>query len=236
MKRKILLSIVTFLIVFITTIWLSLPYENIAVKAIKTIEKTAKIDLEYEQLKSGPLSTQLNALEAKEIPLGKLTLYHGPLSLISGNIGYELSGTINAEGKLSAKNITLVGDISSGIINNLTDQLKVTGDIKADIGFNPQENSSEVSAEAGKIGIKTPMGMMDFENITLEINSIGRRVNIKRLTSDDAMALNLSGTIIINGKAPERSSVNINGTFDLAGQKKKIVLNGRADRLTPSIR
>lgn len=236
MKRKILLSIITFVVIFITALWLSLPYENIAVKAIKTIEQTAKIDLKYDQLKSGPLSTSISALEAKNIPLGELSLNHSPLNLIFGNIGYKLSGTINSEGKLSANNVTLVGNISSGVINNFTDQVKITGDLKADIRFNPQNSSAEVVAQAGKAGIKTPMGMMDFEKVSIEVSSKGKRVNIRKLASDDSMALNLSGTIIINERAPERSTVNIRGTFNLAGQKKEIILNGRADRLTPSIR
>jgi len=236
MKKQLIASICLSVFIFVFTLWLTLPYENFAIAAIKGIEKQAKVSVSYSDIKSGSLSTTLSDLEIDNIPIGDVTLNYSPLKLLMGKITYSSTGVVNASGQLSADNSTIKGTVSSGLINSLITDVTFGGEVKVDAQLSMSDNTGKALAYADKATIKTPMGPMTFEKIDTDIDVKDNSIVVNKLTSKDSMELDLKGDIKVNKSNFERSMININGTFSLMNQTKEITLKGIADRLQPSIR
>lgn len=235
MKKQIIMTAALSVVIFIFTLWLSLPYENFVLKGLGEAERQAKVSITYSDIDSGPLSTTLEDLQVNDIPVGNVKVSYSPFRLMTGSIGYSAAGAVNAKGKLSAGSFTLDGSISSGVLNKLIEDAEFTGDIKADVKADLSEMKADIAASADKVKLQTPMGPMEFEKIDIEAGYDKNTVTLKKLTSQDSMELNLKGTIRVNTRMPDKSFVDLNGTFNLIGQEKQIRLKGRADKLEPSI-
>ncbi|ADD67278.1 hypothetical protein Dacet_0480 [Denitrovibrio acetiphilus DSM 12809] len=236
MKNKIIYSAITFVLVFLITLWLTLPYSKIVAGALKNAERQAKIDIRYSEQKSGPLSTTFSDVAVNEIPVGDVKISYSPFRLITGSVGYKTAGAVNLKGKLSSGRVTAKGTVSSGLINNLTDKVSFNGDVLLDMDASLKDGTMSMEASADKASIDTPMGPMAFEKITAAAQKEKNKITLTKLASEDSMKLDLKGEIRVNNRTPEKSVVSITGTFDLMGQTKKLVLQGRADNITPSIR
>jgi hypothetical protein len=235
MRKQIAASVAAFIIIFTATIWLSLPYENFARQAMAQAGQSG-IKLETSGLKSGPFSTDISDLFINENPIGDIHLSYSPITLLTRSISFTSSGAVESAGVVSPAELTAEGSISSGLVNSQTSEATFNGDIKLKIKANLKSKTATVTAYAEKATINTPMGPMAFERINAEADYQKGLIIIKKLTSEDDLALNLKGEVKINMKRPEKSTVNISGTFNLLGQDKNITLKGSADKLTPSIR
>jgi hypothetical protein len=236
MKKQIIAASVLSVVIFIFTLWITLPYENFVQKALTQAEKQGGISISFSDISSGPLSTTLEELELNGNPIGTVKLSYSPLKLIMGKVGYRTSGAVNAAGVLSSDDITFKGRVSSGLINGLTDELSITGDLQADIKANPEINKAGFAIFAEKLKLNTPMGPMDFEKVTAEAVLGDNRLTINKLTSEGSMELNLKGTVRFNPKDITRSLVDMSGTFNFLGEQKQLTLKGLADNIQPSIR
>jgi len=236
MKKKIITASALAILIFVFTLWLTLPYENFVIKGLSDAGKQAGISISYADISSGPLSTTLKKFEVDGNPIGTVKIYYSPLKLMTGKISYKSSGAVNAEGNASNNSITFKGKVSSGLINSLIKDVDIEGDLQADIKANPEEGSADFTLLTDKLKLNTPLGPMDFEKVNANAVLENNKLTLNKLTSEDSMALDLKGNIRLNNKDITRSFIDISGTVNFMGQKKELTLKGLANNIQPSIR
>jgi len=235
MKKQIIYGSIAFVSAFIILFLLFLPYDNLAAMGIAAIQKETKTNIRYSSISSGIFSTKLEDLEINEIPVGKVRIGYSPLSILTKSISLESTGAVNANIDFSPSDYEFDLNINSAIVNLLSDKAEFGGKITAVGTGSADDQTASGAVHLDKATIETPIGKLDFEKIDAEIDVKGNTVTIKKLTSKDVMALNLSGTINVNKKNFNLSLVNINGTVNVIGSEKKLTLKGRLNNLKPSI-
>jgi len=232
MKRQIALSASLFASVFITALWLSLPYGHFAEKALSRIRS----DISYSSISSSPLSTEIRGLEIEKLPIGDVEIGYSPARLVTKSISFKSAGMIEGSGRLSMKSVSANITVSGGLIKQLTDQVDFKKPLVISVEGSPIDSFADITAESKELTLKSPIGNLDFKDVRAEINVNGNRINIKSLTSGDETKLSLSGDIILNRNRPESSQTNLRGTLDFLGETKEITLKGRLNNLQPSLR
>ncbi len=206
---------------------------------LEKLKSNVKLKLNYSQIDSGPFSTELDKLEVDDLPVGgDLTVNYSPISLFTRSISVtSKGGAVNGSAKLSEKHTSFDLDINPAIINSLTKEAELAGKLTIKGEGSPSDMTFSANISSEKIGINTPIGRLDFTLLNAELYLEKNNLTIKRLTSQDDMALDLNGTISLNYTNPETSVANINGTVNfLGGVQKQITLKGRLNNIQPSIR
>jgi len=236
MKKKILISTAVFTVIFIISIWTMIPYENLIKLSLTKIERSTKYNISYTSLSSGPLSTQIDNFEINNIPLGVIKAGHGPFNLISQKIDIDIKGPVTGEAVLSESKSSFDVSISSALINSFVEKAEFEGDIRAKGKGSPAKEEAEAVISLDKVTVDSELGPLSFEKINTELSVSGNTLTIKKLTSEDDFAMNLTGTVRINQKNFAQSLVNISGSINVFGEKKELLIKGRFSSLQPSIR
>jgi len=236
MKGKILASTTLFIVTFVISLWLMFPYEKFAISIINSATAKSGIDISYEEIESGALSTTLSELEINSIPIGKLKVGYSPLSIISKAITVDSSGYVNLKSTLSEKSSKFDLKTGGAILNALSKDVKFSGDLKSDGVFSIKEETADLKAYIDNISFKTPVGEMSLRDVRGNFNLEGDKLTVRSLTSEDSTKLRLKGDIRINRRNPVKSFVNLSGSLNLFGQEKRIRLSGRGTNIKPEIK
>lgn len=237
MKNKILIGSAVFILVFLITLFISFPYQNVVAKAVITAAAKSGLKISYNEIQSGPFGTVFKELEINDIPIDSLEASYSPLSLFSKSATITIKGLINADAKVSPTSTEYEAEISESVINRFSGEKAVLSAPLIVKGTgSPSEQSADFTATVSKIEVDSPVGKLPFENIQTDISVKGYAITVNKLTSRDDMNLDLKGLLKINPKNMEKTIVNIKGTADVFGQQKKISLVGRIDNIQPSIK
>jgi len=237
MKKKILIGSAVFIVVFLITLFLTFPYQNVVAKAVIAAAAKSGLQISYNDVQAGPFRTVFKELEINDIPIDSLEASYSPLSILSKSATIKLKGLIKADAKVSPTSTEYEAEISESVINSFSGEKAVlSAPLSVKGTGNPSEQSADFTATVSKIEIESPVGKLPFENIQADITIKGNDITINKLTSRDDMNLDLKGLLKVNPKNLERSIVNIKGTADVFGQQKQITLVGRIDNIQPSIK
>jgi hypothetical protein len=236
MKQKVFAALAVFIITFLTVVLATLPYENYAVKALNRAKKQSGLKISYDSIKAGAFGADIEGLQVQNLPIGHVAVGYTPLSLITRSTDITSSGAVNGVLEISGAETSYKAEISSGLLQNISEEFSVSGSVAVEGTGNTKKQTADISALLDKITVKTPLGPLDFEKVSADIRVEGNDINIRKLTSDDSMALNLTGSIKVNSKNSAMSVIFIKGTANILGASKEIILQGTPSKLTPSIR
>lgn len=234
MKRRLILSLLIFLLSSVLFLWLLFPYGSVLRSSLKNVQREAH--LSWSSISAGPFSAHLKGVEADGAPIGDVTASYSPLTIITKRVALHSDGPVTGTAEVSPHKCTFQADVHPSLINSRIEMVKIYGKFTVKGDAAPDKQTAAATMHADKAGIKTPLGIMDFKNIDADVEIKGNNILIKKLTSDGGMGLNLHGSIIYLPKSPQMSAVDLSGTFNLLGKKKKLSLKGRMSNIRASLR
>lgn len=233
--RNILLGIASFLMAFTVALWFFFPYQTFIDNIMKTIGANMKTDIKYESVQSGLFSTDYSGVKAGEREIGDISFSHSPLKLMQGQLGVTVRGAYDADAVVSRNYADFDVRTSGKSLDFITEPVKLNGGVHVKGTFDIVNDSADVTAELEKVTMKSPVGEMDFNNVTADVKSHNSTLDILSLRSDDKMGLDMQGTVHLDSDFITKSPVSLSGTMKMFGSKKHISLRGTMSNLHPEI-
>lgn len=231
--NRILISAGIFILAFAAALWAFFPFgsyiENTAAKSAKNMG----MRLKYESVDSGMFSTKLTGVSINENEIGDFTFHHTPLTLLTGSMSVDVKGIYTAQAKISDSNMEFDVTTSGSALDFIKEPVVLQGNVNVKGDIDIKSDTSKVTVNADKMLMKTPLGEMPFENISTDVETKGKMININHLRSSDKNEMDMKGTIRLNKLNIVNSDVDLSGTIKFAGQKQNISIRGEVRNLHP---
>lgn len=230
-KKKIILSVVAFLVSFIISVIIFFPITPIAEKYIKNIITQRNLDLRYDKMNITFFGADVTNLRTGPVVIKKITLDYNPIGLLFKNVKFNItSNLINAKGEFS--NNTLTSTIKSSV----AEIAKVSGSgaegsgtINGSINYSVEKKQGEINLQStGAVNIKHQLITLELETLKGIAKINNNVVNIEKLSATGKNTLDVTGSISINPAVLNSSVLNISGTASMNNFPIKFKLNGPA--------
>lgn len=230
-KKKIILSVVAFLVSFIISVIIFFPITPIAEKYIKNIITQRNLDLRYDKMNITFFGADVTNLRTGPVVIKKITLDYNPIGLLFKNVKFNVtSNLINAKGEFS--NNTLTSTIKSSV----AEIAKVSGSgaegsgtINGSINYSVEKKQGEINLQStGAVNIKHQLITLELETLKGIAKINNNVVNIEKLSATGKNTLDVTGSISINPAVLNSSVLNISGTASMNNFPIKFKLNGPA--------
>lgn len=230
-KKKIILSVVAFLVSFIISVIIFFPITPIAEKYIKNIITQRNLDLRYDKMNITFFGADVTNLRTGPVVIKKISLDYNPIGLLFKNVKFNVtSNLINAKGEFS--NNTLTSTIKSSV----AEIAKVSGSgaegsgtINGSINYSVEKKQGEINLQStGAVNIKHQLITLELETLKGIAKINNNVVNIEKLSATGKNTLDVTGSISINPAVLNSSVLNISGTASMNNFPIKFKLNGPA--------
>ena len=122
---------------------------------------------------------------------------------------------------------------SGKALDFIKEPVSLAGNVNIKGSIDIKHDTSQLRAQADKMLMSTPLGELEFENVSTDVDTKGKMVTINHIRSDDKNELNMKGSIKLNRLLIEKSDVSLNGSIKLMGQKRSLTIAGNVSNLHP---
>lgn len=230
-KKKIIFSIIAFLISFIFAVIMFFPVTPIAEKYIKDIIMKNKIDLRYDKMEITFFGAEVTNIRTGPVVIRKITLDYNPIGLLFKNVKFDInSSLVSARGEFSNNTLTSTIKASVGEIAKVAGGgAEGSGTINGSINYSVDKKQGNITLQsAGAVNIKHQLITLELESVKGNAKIVDKTINIENLSATGKNTLNVSGSVTINPAALNASVLNIAGSASMNNFPIKFKLNGPA--------
>lgn len=228
MAKKIIFSALTFAGAFVVGILIFFPISQVASKYIKGFVDKESIDLRYDVLNIGFFGAQVTNLKTGDLTVNKIIIKYNPIGALFKRFSFEAESPLFiAGGKMAGDTIT--ADIK-GSVAGLAKLGNFDGsgslDIKGKYNINSREGSVEVSS--GAVSLAHPLMNVEADELKAKAGIKGNIITIDNVAAKGKTALDGKGTVVLNTKKIEFSTLDIQGKAGMMGMNMDFKIQGPA--------
>lgn len=228
MTKKIIFSALTFLGAFVVGILIFFPISQVASKYISSAVSKGNIDLRYDALDIGFFGAQVTNLKTGNLAVDKIIVKYNPIGAIFKRFSFEAESPLfMAGGKMAGDTIT--ADIKGSVaglakLGNFNGSGSV--DVKGKYNINSKEGSVEVSS--GAVSFAHPLMNVEADTLSAKAGIKGNIITIDNVEAKGKTTLDGKGTVVLNTKKIEFSTLDIQGKAGMMGMNMNFKIQGSA--------
>lgn len=228
MKKKIIASVTLFLVAFVIGVLAFMPFGVIATKYI--IQEAAKnnVELKFDTLDIGFFDAKMTNIKSGNLVVDNVELKYNPIGLIFKRFSFKAESPLFiADGKMAGNEIT--ADIK-GSVPAIAALASCTGSGSLDVKgkYNIVTKEGNVDISSGAVTVTHPLMLVETDSIKGVADIKGNLITIGNLSAKGKTSLEGKGTVSVNTKKIEFSTIDLEGQAGLMGMNMNFKLQGSA--------
>ena len=234
--KKILLSVLTFVVSAVIVLIILFPYTEVATKYINENLDKLPVNIAYETLNISPLGAEIeNVSIDNQLNIDTIELSYNPITAIFRRVGFDvISDLFIASGKLKGSTVETDIRLSLDSVTKLIPakatggaDFNAKGTLNLGIELLLDNMSGNINIDSSTLTVVTPFMSLDIDSLTAIASLDGSTLKIDSIKATGKSQLEGSGVINLNMKSLIDSSMDIKGTVNLSGLKSGFRLTGR---------
>ncbi|MGE4318662.1 MAG: hypothetical protein AB7E96_07115 [Deferribacterales bacterium] len=231
--NKALIAAAVFLASFTASLWLFMPYQAFIDRIISNTQKNTGMTFKAQEVSERMFSTEYFGVTIDGREIGDISFGHNPLMLIRKKTTVRSKGIFNADAVVSTDSVKFTLETSGQALDFIREPIRMEGRVRLEGFLSAGKEKSKVFAGMEKAVMPSPLGDIEFENVTAVVEADGSVLNIISLKADGKTELDMQGRITLNKKNPASSEIDLHGYAGMLGFRKKLTVKGRMDNLHP---
>ena len=234
--KKILLSILTFVVSSVIVIIILFPYTEVATKYINDNIDKLPVKIAYGTLNISPLGAEIENISIdNQLNIDIVELSYNPITAIFRRAGFDIiSDLFIANGKLRGSTVETDIRLSLDSLTKLIPakatggaEFNAKGTLNLGVELLIDNMSGNINIDSSALTVVTPFMTLDIDSLTATASLESNTLKIDSIKATGKSQLEGSGVINLNMKSLIDSSMDIKGTVNLSGLKSGFRLTGR---------
>ncbi len=235
--NKALIAAAVFLASFTASLWLFMPYQAFIDRIISNTQKNTGMTFKAQEVSERMFSTEYFGVTIDGREIGDISFGHNPLMLMRKKTTVRSKGIYNADAVVSTDSVKFTLETSGQALDFIREPIRMEGRVHLEGFLSTGNEISKVYAEVEKAVMPSPLGDIEFENVTAVVEAESGILKILSLKAEPSKPggteLEMKGRIVLNKKNPSASEIDLQGHAGVLGIRKKLSVKGRMDNLHP---
>lgn len=228
-KKKIIISVIIFLCVFLVTLIIKFPLNAVASNIIANTVKNKKIDIRYDSINITFFGANAKNVKTGPITIKNIDLDYNPLGLLFKRVAFNAtSDAFILQGRLAGNNIN--ADIKASVsgLANLAN-MTGSGSFNGNITYNIKDEKGSINIDApNKIAFNHPLMPLQVDSLKGSADINKNKLTISELSATGDNTLKVTGYVDLNKQRIDTSVLNIQGQASMGNMPLNFSLTGPA--------
>lgn len=228
MIKKIIISLLVFIGAFSAGLAIFFPIGEVASKYISSAVAGSNLDFRFDKLSAGFFGAEMTNIKTGKLTINKVKLDYNPIGLIFKRFSfYAESPLFIAKGNMAGNKIT--ADIT-GSVNELAAlaDYKGSGSLNIKGGYDLAAKEGDVVVSGGAVSFAHPMMNVEADSVNANASIKGNVITINEINASGKTSIDGKGSVVLNPKKIEFSTLDIQGKAGLMGMNMNFKLQGPA--------